>query len=346
MRKLASVQRVEKITEIPNADRIELAHILGWQCVIKKGEFKAGDKGVYFEPDSFLPEREEFEFLRKSSFRENSILGRGFRLRTQKLRGEISQGLLLPLTILPEGKEYTIGDDVTEILGVKKWEEPERAGDVGTFIGSLPDFIHSTDETRVQSAPDLFTAFKGKPYYITTKMDGTSCSCGVDAYNEVKYTTHNHSLKDDGKSTFINLLKRKGIVDNLLRYKEEHSDINTISVQGELCGDGIQGNHLKLQKLEWYVFTININGRRVGLNELQAIVKELGAEMVPLEETGDDLTQKYATIEDLLNRADGEYPNGGKKEGIVIRPIEVSFYNNSPLSMKVINNKYLLKYDD
>ena len=97
MRKLASIQRIWKIESIEDADRIELAYVLGWKCVVNKGQFKPMDLAVYFEIDSFLPIRDEFEFMRKSSYKKTDIMGEGFRLKTLRFRGQISQGLLLPI---------------------------------------------------------------------------------------------------------------------------------------------------------------------------------------------------------------------------------------------------------
>jgi RNA ligase (TIGR02306 family) len=148
---------------------------MGWKCVVKKGEFHPGDRAVYFEVDSFLPEQERYEFLRKSSFRDNEDNGRGFRIRTMKLRGQLSQGLILPIDEFPELKGYTLGDDVTDLLGVKKWYMPEVATGSGTSIGNRPFGIPASDEIRIQSATELLDVLRGKPYYITTKMDGTSC---------------------------------------------------------------------------------------------------------------------------------------------------------------------------
>ena len=98
MRTLASIQKIKDITPIQGADRIELAHVLGWQCVVQKGKFRTGDPCVYFEVDSFLPIRPEFEFLRSSSYRKSDLLGEGFRLKTMKFRGEISQGLVMTVS--------------------------------------------------------------------------------------------------------------------------------------------------------------------------------------------------------------------------------------------------------
>lgn len=101
MRKLASIQRIWDIIPIEGADKIELAKVLGWQCVVNKGQFEKGDLAVYFEIDSFLPIRPEFEFMRSSSYKKTDIMGEGFKIRTMKFRGQISQGLVLPISIFP-----------------------------------------------------------------------------------------------------------------------------------------------------------------------------------------------------------------------------------------------------
>ena len=134
-RKLASIRKIGSVSPVEGADNIELVHVDGWQCISKKGDFKEGDFCVYFEIDSFLPIRPEFEFLRKSSYRKMG--GKeGFRLKTIRLRGQLSQGLAMPIQLfkeLPyEGYElfkeddhgYGNGYDVTETLGVTKYEPP------------------------------------------------------------------------------------------------------------------------------------------------------------------------------------------------------------------------------
>lgn len=152
MRKLASIQRIWKIEPIEGADRIELAYVLGWQCVVNKGQFQPMDLAIYFEIDSFLPVRDEFEFMRASSYRKTDIMGEGFRLRTMKFRGQISQGLLLPISQFSEiPEDIELGADVTEALGVRKWEIEEKVTTGGTVIGNLPIDVPHTDETRVQA---------------------------------------------------------------------------------------------------------------------------------------------------------------------------------------------------
>lgn len=344
MRKLVSVQRVWKVEPIEGADRIELAHVLGWQCVVNKGQFKPMDLGIYFEIDSFLPIRPEFEFLRNSSYKKTDIMGEGFKLKTQRFRGQISQGLLLPLSDFPEiPADADIGFDATDLLGVRKWEIEERASTGGTIVGGLPYDIPHTDETRVQECPELIQEFAGHEYYISTKMDGTSCSIGVDE-NGFHVTGHNYEYKDDGSSDFYKLVNERNYREKIEDFVARHN-LNMLTIQGEFCAPGIQKNRLRLTRPEWYVFTVRENGKRVGLNRMLEVCSEIGLNHVPIEEIGDCLTAKYPTVEALLERADGEYPNGGKKEGIVIRPTEpvFSYTVSGSLSMKVVSNKYLLK---
>ena len=347
MRKLASIQRIWKIEPIEGADRIELAHVLGWQCVVNKGQFQPMDIGVYFEIDSFLPIRPEFEFMRATSYKKSDVMGEGFKLRTMRFRGEISQGLLLPLSQFPQiPAEAEIGTDVTELLGVKKWEIEERVTTGGTAIGTLPYDIPHTDETRVQEEPALIQAFAGLEYYISTKMDGSSHSIGIDE-NGFHVTGHNYEYKDDGTSSFYELVKARGYREKMEAFAKKEN-LTTFTVQGELCAPGIQQNRLRLIKPEWYVFTIRENGKRVGLRRMLEICDLLGFEHVPIEEVGMDLPSKYPTVEALLARADGDYPKGGKKEGIVVRPTEPVFCPliSASLSMKIVSNKYLLKNEE
>ena len=346
MRKLASVQRIWDVIPIDGADSIELVKVMGWQCVAKKGEFKKDDLGVYFEIDSFLPVRPEFEFLRGNSYKNSDLMGEGFKLRTMKFKGQISQGLILPLNMFKElSPDLEIGTDVTELLGVRKWEIEERATTGGNIIGGLPYDVPHTDETRVQAEPDLIKAFAGLQYYISTKMDGSSHSISIDE-DGFHVTGHNYEYKDDGTSSFYEYIKQKNYEYNM-RHAMGRFNIKTLTIQGEFCAPGIQKNPLRLTKPEWYVFTIRENGKRVGLERMCNLCSFMGMQTVPIEEVDFDLHSKYPTVESLLERADGNYSTGGRKEGIVVRPTE-PIYNSTiggPLSMKVVSNKYLLKQE-
>ena len=337
-RKLASVQYVHDVWPIEGADSIEAIGVLGWTCVAKKGEFAVGDSCVYFEIDSFLPIDDHFEFLRASSYKNSELLGEGFRLKTQKFRGQISQGLALPLSILPEGN-YVLGQDVTELLGVRKWEIAEFASSNGTIIGGLPVGLPKTEESRVQAEPGLIDEFVGVPYYITTKMDGTSVSMFlIDGRFGV--CGHNYEYADDGRCSFWDYARKHDIES-----KMRDLGIGDVVVQGEFCAAGIQKNPLRLTRPEWYIFTVYdpLTRKRFSLDRMTRLCDRLCLQVVPVEERGDDLPYKDITA--LLERARGNYPSGTTKEGIVIRPL-VPVYSKTlggPLSMKVINNDYLLK---
>lgn len=355
MRHLVSIQKIWKIEPIANADRIELASVMGWKCVVPKGQFHEMEDAVYFEIDSFLPMRPEFEFLHNSSYKKSDILGEGYRLRTQTFRGQISQGLLLPISTFPELKDSKLYDDVTELLGVRKYEIGEKATDGGTIVGERPDFIPKTDETRVQEVPELINCFAGKPYYITTKMDGSSHSVGIDADGKFWASGHRFVYAEDGKSRVWDYLRRNDVELHLRKYMQDHSDVHTIVLQGEYCAPGIEGNRIGLSKAHWFVFTVIINGERLGLSDdkskdWQAVARECGCELVPIVEKGEAFP--YKTVDEILDLSAGVYKDYDNmkqiraREGIVIRPQtpeRCDLIDGEWLSMKAVNNKYLLK---
>ena len=201
MRKLATVRKIGLIEPIPNADRIELAHVDGWQSVVRKDEFKQGETIVYLEVDSFVP-HEIAPFLTKEGKEPKVYQGiSGERLKTQKLRGVLSQGLILKTDCLPVDAHFAIGDDVTEVLGIKKYEKPEweqvrerrRSATTVTNVSryEFPSCIPKTDQERIQNLVSLTYGIgiykrpwfdeKGKFTYefgleVTEKLDGTSAT--------------------------------------------------------------------------------------------------------------------------------------------------------------------------
>ena len=337
MRKLASIQCIKRLDSIPDADHIELASIMGWSAVVRKGDYKIGDKCVYFEVDSFLPLEDKYEFLRNSSYRNNEYIGQGYRIRTQRLRGCLSQGLIMPLSVDDRLEGLEVGTDVTELLGVIKWEVPEVTGGQGVAIGSKPFGIPTTDELRVQSYEGLRDALLGKPYYIATKMDGTSMTVYCKD-NSVGVTGRNDEYKDTPDNMYWKCAKTYGLPNKLVEY-----GLN-IAIQGELCGHGIQKNRLRLMEPKFYVFDIVdlTTNKYVGYSDLCKYVDLLGLDLVPIEEVGDSFNY---TLEELLEKAQGFYSSGKDKEGIVVRPLdyEYSLGMKNRLSFKVLNNKFLLK---
>lgn len=343
MRKLASIQQIKSIEPIEGADRIEIAKVEGWQCVVTKYKFKPGDLAVYFEIDSFLPTSPQFEFLRKSCFVHSELLGDGFKLRTIKLRGTLSQGLLMPLSEFPQLEGRSIGDDVSAELGVREWQIPIPAEMSDEIVGPRPAIIPYSDEMRVQvGGEELIREFHRFGYYITTKMDGSSHGICVDEDGVFHAASHRMELRDNGKG-FWKLIHERGLDEKLIKYRTDNH-LNTIAVVGEYCGPGIQKNRIGLTSPEWYIFTIEVNGKRVGLDDMILISEELEEPLVPVEEVGHNFDKKYPTVDAVLARADGMYNKNHRKEGIVVRPKYpvMSKTVGGYLSMKAVSNKYLL----
>jgi RNA ligase (TIGR02306 family) len=334
MRSLASIQRVKQISGIPDSDFLELVHVMGWQCVVKKGEFREGELGVYYEVDSFLPVDERYEFLRTTSYRDNADNGTGFRIRTVKMRGQLSQGLLLPLGAFPEIESRAEGTDLTEKLNIKKWYIPETAAAGGTIIGERPFGIPASDEIRIQSALELLDQLKGKPYYITTKMDGTS---GIVYYidDKIGCCSRNKEIKDEQTALYWSPVYLYGLKEKLARLGKN------IVLTGEICGPGIQKNRLRLATTEWYVFDVKDwdLGAYLPYDAACELCADLGLSFVPLEERGEQFDY---SLEQLLEKAKGKYPSGLDKEGIVVRSVS----SPKAVSFKVLNNDALVKEKD
>ena len=328
MRKLASVQQIQTLTPIINADRIECASVLGWTVVVNKGEFAVGDRCVFFEVDALLPEAPWSEFMREAKFR----------VKTCKKRGQISQGLALPLSVFAdvEGISDSIPEatDVSLVLGVTKYEPPEASG--GTLLGTgpFPGFIPKTDEERVQSAPHLLAALQGRPYVITVKLDGSSMTASWTPDEEFVVCSRNNRLDPDGAGKY-------GMVATRLKLKEALEGTSW-ALQGELCGPGIQKNRLGLKESSFFVFNAFDwkTGNYVSHHDLMDFCAAHSIPTVPEEEQGASFD---CSQEDLLAKAEGCYkdtPN--RREGIVIKTLG----SGPRFSFKAISNQFLLKDED
>nr|MDO8117378.1 RNA ligase (ATP) [Candidatus Sigynarchaeota archaeon] len=219
-RKLARLEIVTKITQIDNADAIEVAHILGWQCVVKKGEVQVGEPVVYFEIDSFLPIETRYEFLRKSSYKVMEIDGgdgiikkvEGFRLKTIKLRGQVSQGLAMPVRDFQDILREDLlepGTDLTGVLGILLYEKPISINMRGMVKGNFPGFINKTDQERIQNHPEYFETYRDLAFEVTEKIDGTSSTLYIGDDGELNVCSRNLNLKDDGGSSVYWMLAQK-----------------------------------------------------------------------------------------------------------------------------------------
>ena len=197
---------IRSLEKIEGADTIEKATVLGWQLVVKKGEFKVGDLCVYCEIDSIMPERPEFEFLRS----------RGMRIKTIRLLGQVSQGICFPLRILPKGATLIENADCTDILGVTKYELPVPACLSGVMKGRFPSFIPKTDETRVQVLQTLLNKYKGERCYITEKLDGSSATFYLNNH-EFGVCSRNMELLEDDTNSFWKIARQMDIENKMKR---------------------------------------------------------------------------------------------------------------------------------
>jgi RNA ligase (TIGR02306 family) len=335
-RKLASVVKIVDIQPISGADAIMVASVKGWKVVVKVGEYKVGDLAVYYEIDSFLPIRPQFEFLRKSSFKRMGS-SEGFRLKTIRLRGQISQGLLTPI---PEGiSNPKEGDDLTEALDIVKYEPPIPAQLAGKIKGTFPSFIPKTDEIRIQNfESEVGFSPVGERAYVTEKLDGTSFTC---YFNNGVFGVcgRNWELSE----TSDNSLWRMA---NVLQLKEKMTKHGkNIALQGELVGAGINGNLYGLSDHKLYFFTgYDIDkGRRMFFDELEWVLFGLQLQMVPLlEKYGFVIPNESNIVDYMLKYAEGKSVLNMEvdREGVVVRGLEKEF------SFKAISNTYLLGSKD
>jgi len=337
MKKLATIQKITELNPIPKADRIEVASVLGWKLVVKKGEFQAGDLCVYIVIDTLLPPTSWNEFLHDKSDPEKKI-----RLRTVKMRGQISQGLALPMSILGDRiTEFEEGDDVTQILGVEKYEKPIPTQLDGSMRCGFPGLIPKTDEILVQNVPGVMEEMRGKTFYGTVKIDGTSGTF-ANLDGEIHACSRNTSWLESETNTYWQMVKKYNLKEVLL-------GAGDIAIQGEVAGPSIQKNTAGLSEQQLFVFDVYDirNGCRYNYDQLVDFCSLHSLPMAPLICGG---VFDYESIDDLLKVAESAtyIENGKPAEGIVIRP-EVETYSDAisgRLSFKVMNNKYLLKHGE
>jgi len=338
-RKLASIQRIGKLEPIEGADQIEKATVLGWQLVVKKGEFKEGDPCVYCEIDSILPKRPEFAFLEP----------RHYRIRTIRLKGTVSQGIAFPLSILPEGTKAELGSDVTEVVGVEKWLPKIPANLAGLVKGTFPTWMAKTDELRVQTIPNVLTRRQGTICYVTEKVDGASATFYLkDGVFGV--CSRNLDLIETPENAFWSTARDLKIEEKL----RAASGGKDLAIQGELLGPGVQNNRLKLEKRTIKFFNVFDIPSYSYLNfhDAKEFFKRMDVEMVPI------ITEEFVVINDipeLVKFATAMSAVNPKiwREGIVVRPLVETLdmemardFGNGRFSFKVINPEYLLAYGE
>jgi hypothetical protein len=369
MRKLASIQVISEIRDIPGADKIKVCNLrgLGWECVIKANEFNTEDKIIYVECDSIMPEKPEFEFLRD----------RKFRVKTIKLRKQTSQGLVLPLSMLPNGN-YNEGDDVTELMGIKKYDPQsiEEQSMVASsksnsktlkFLmqfsafryiylklnrkekGSFPSGVSKTDEENIQNCVNIISNNFDKSFYISEKLEGQSTTFFTSfekswiLKNKIfGVCSRNMWLKTPDKSKYWESAKKYNIKEVLMSIPER------VSIQVEQIGVGIQGNIYKLEDVQIRVFNVYVNGERMKLADMKAFCNKYNLPMVPIIDE-DFVPSKHILVNDRATIVKWllDYSNGmstlykTKREGIVIR-----LNDNTNISVKARSPEYLLEHGE
>ena len=334
MRKMVTIRQIDALTPIEGADAIECATIGGWKVVVKKGEFSVGDRAVYCEIDSWIP-TELAPFLSKGKEPREFEGIRGERLRTVKLRGQLSQGLLLNLDFaIPQTNSFVEGDDVSETLGIVKWERPMNAQLAGLAKGNFPSLIPKTDQERAQNLVEeiLAAAQAGTQFEITEKLEGSSMTVYL-IDGEFGVCSRNLDLKETADNTFWQVARREQIEEKL-----RNNNYDNVAIQGELIGPGIQNNIYKLSQPEFRVFDVyNIHsGAYVDPAFRRAMVKSLGLLHVPFISVDKDLG--VGSVEEILQWAeDMSILNSTvQREGIVFKEV------CGGMSFKAISNKYLL----
>ncbi len=335
MRKLASIQRVEALSPIPNADAIEVARILGWEVVVKKGEFQVGETVVYCEIDARMPERPEFEFLRP----------RGFRIRTVRLRGQVSQGICFPVSLLAEDVP-AVGADVTERLGITRYDPPPPPSAAAEIKGVFPGWLPKTDEIRIQSVPGILEQYAGVECFITEKLDGMSCSVWLDE-DGLSVAGRNWNLKCVEGNAYWRAVAETGLEAKLGRLRAE-SGVD-LALQGEVVGPGIQKNLLGLPAVTFRCFGAFDRATRTFL-DFETFTRLTAAAEIPTVPVLDAEFRLAGTVAELVVLATRKSTVNPKNwaEGIVIRS-KVERYEAATggrLSFKVINPEFLLKHDD
>ena len=375
MRKLATIEKIENIFPIEGADFIERATIRGWNLVVKKGEHKVGELVIYCEIDSVMPERPEFEFLRP----------RGFRIRTVKLKNQISQGIIFPLSILneygmlytpeeiedlfPEATKYGLdqnweqvlilehpgentdgfvpiveGEDLTDIIGIKVYEAPIPAELAGLVKGAFPSHSVKTDEERIQNLLEHYEDYRKETWVATEKCDGTSMTPFV--YNlTFGIASRNLELLETEGNTFWKVARALNLERKMSKYMGQQG-IQSLTLQGELIGEGIQKNKYKLkgQTVKFFRAFDPIKFQFYPFETFLEMMAEMGLDTVPIIDLNFKLPEKY---EDLILYADGKSMLvDGPREGVVFVAKNPSYSDNGRLSFKVISNKFLLKHEE
>jgi RNA ligase (TIGR02306 family) len=346
MEKLAVVAKVLELAPIEGADRIERATVLGWHVVVKKGLYSVGDKVVMVFPDSLAPKR----------YVDPAYTGNEkTRIKTVKMRGQYSAGLMLPLYELTAASlaspyppsDWEEGMEVSVVLGIEKWVAPAGVSTGGDVKGEFPSwFISKTDELNFRSEPEALVEartdpmFKKTEFVATLKCDGTSAT--FVRYGENFHVCgRNVEYRDTDGNVHWEMVRK---------YKLESELADNYAVQGEICGPGVQGNPMKLDARELFVFRVkNLETQKfLGWDDLKLFCAMHNIKHVPEITRFVFSSYNVPSNEDLQDMAnDAKYDHGrANAEGIVIMPttpIRSMALQKPYWSLKIMNQPYDMK---
>jgi RNA ligase (TIGR02306 family) len=354
-RKLATIRQISAIDPILDADAIDVATVDGWKVVVKKGDFSVGDLCVYFEIDSWVPATVAPFLNRGRKF--NGVEGE--RLRTKKLRGQISQGLVLPFSSLSvafnpdemKNLPFEIGDDVTQPLGIQKFEKSIPASLQGVARGNFPGFIRKTDQERIQNLKKYLGNWIENriKWEITEKIDGSSMTVYIND-GIFGVCSRNLDLVETEGNAYWDIARKLNIEHRMTEFIGHGGSQLTqycrknFAIQGELVGPGIQGNKYGLKETAFYVFDIfDIDAQEYLPHYERWLIAThlLGLDHVPLIDA--KTINDGETVDSLLTLADGQSIIGNKsgREGLVYKNL-----HDGSMSFKTISNKWLLKNEE
>lgn len=341
-RKLATIRKISEIIKIPNADKICAYRVDGWFVVDSVDKYQVGELVVMCEVDSWIP-TDLAPFLSKGKEPKEFEGIKGERLRTIRLKKQLSQGLILPLSILPASRQRdgivdtSEGEDVTEILGIKKWEKPINPQLAGMMKGNFPSFIPKTDQERIQNISQKTIDSwiqQGLTWEVTEKLHGSSMTV---YFNQGDYgvCSRNVDLKFDMNNTFWKIAVETQVLTRMMQYCMVGR--RNLAIQGELIGEGINGNQYGLCGHEFRIFDIFDIDKQEYLSHTDRSYLVERFEEVPMYAPAMYL-QEGTTSSDLLAIAEGKSDlNGSEREGLVFK------CNEDPsISFKVVSNKWLL----
>ena len=372
-RKLARIVRVSEVSRHPDADRLDVCMVGGWRVVTARDEIRPGDEAVYFEIDSALPaDDDRYGYLhtrclkrfRRTGGRPDTVV---VRIRTAKIRGVLSQGLLMPRWKFSELLSFSVGDDVTSVLRVIHYDELFEEVSAERHTGGGGDRAKAnrlpkapagypmeyafprTDQERVQNIDDVLRSgrYAGLHFEVTEKLDGSSMTvCWLPTVrpdSPIALCSRNLEVSVDGDGKFARAFRDFALGRAVRMMSELCFGGHDIALQGELTGPGINGNRAGRGDFCYNVFDVfDVTLCRFAKPaDVVAACATCGVPHVPVIDPMMPYDAEVFTSDGLLAMADGASvfsPHGNPREGLVFKCVE-----DPSIHFKAVSNRYLLR---